>query len=166
MNWLIADTHFQHAKIIEYCGRPPDFEAQIYKSWRRKVRPADTIYHLGDVVFGDWRKWYEEVFPTLPGHKVLIMGNHDRMSARKCKELGWDEVYQQYKFKIGKYRVILQHRPGIPKDGSDWIIHGHCHNAIKQSESYGKCLLTAPEWDGYKVLPMRKWFYDMIRQRA
>jgi calcineurin-like phosphoesterase family protein len=165
MTYIIADTHFQHRAIIEYCGRPVDFEEQIYKSWRRKVRHSDTVIHLGDVVFGDWRGWYEKVFPTLPGHKILILGNHDRMSPRKLKELGWDEVYQQYKLKIGRYKVILQHRPGIIRDSSDWIIHGHLHNCIKQSESYGKCLLTSPEHDGYKVLPMRTWFYNMIRSR-
>lgn len=162
MIWLTTDTHFGHTNIIRYCGRPVDFEQKIYTSWRKNVRNGDIIIHLGDVVFGSLRRtFYQDIFPSLPGHKILIRGNHDRTKDLKY----WDETYQKYDMKIGKWSVRLQHRPAVPPPQIDWLIHGHVHNALKPSESSGKCVLAALEWEGYKVWPLREWFLRMIKGR-
>ena len=76
--YFTADTHFGHEKIIRYCKRPfhsaAEMDECIYANWATHVRPTDTVYHLGDVAFGD----RDEVFRTvqrlrsLPGKKYLL----------------------------------------------------------------------------------------------
>lgn len=52
-----SDTHFGHAKIIEYCERPytsvDSMDKNIIHKWNSVVSPTDEIYHLGDFCFGD-----------------------------------------------------------------------------------------------------------------
>ena len=79
--FFTADTHFQHANIIKYCKRPfgcaSDMDSLIMMNWNATVRPEDTVYHLGDVVFYDT----VAILPrlrTLAGKKYLVPGNHDK----------------------------------------------------------------------------------------
>ena len=76
-NWIITDTHYHHDKLVEPTQRPEDYVEKINKNWRHLVHPEDTIYHLGDVIFGN-KKQLTDILSTLPGIKVLIRGNHDR----------------------------------------------------------------------------------------
>lgn len=66
--WIISDTHFSHAKIIEYCNRPfrnvEQMNETIIARWKGAVKPEDVVYHLG--------------ISQLPGKKILIRGNHDK----------------------------------------------------------------------------------------
>ena len=86
--WVISDTHFNHANILtfkDYAGKPPrvfdnveHMNECMMDNWVDCVKPNDTIYHLGDVLFGmDKVKWLENNFAKLPGKKKLILGNHD-----------------------------------------------------------------------------------------
>ena len=74
--FLISDTHFNHTKIETYCDRPSDFTDRIVHNWRQVVQPSDLVIHVGDVFIGKREGW-EAIYPTLPGRKILIRGNHD-----------------------------------------------------------------------------------------
>lgn len=78
--FFTADTHFQHGRIIGLCRRPfasyKEMDYAIFRNWNAVVRPDDTVYHLGDVAFGDM----ERLLPRLRGlmgKKYLVPGNHD-----------------------------------------------------------------------------------------
>ena len=82
--YFTSDTHFGHARILELGdGRPflnvdEHNEALIYR-WNETVKHYDTVYHLGDVALG----LIADSLPLvgrLNGHKLLISGNHDRIS--------------------------------------------------------------------------------------
>lgn len=49
----------------------------MINNWNNKVGPDDLIFHLGDFAFGGSELW-NSILPKLNGHKVLIIGNHDR----------------------------------------------------------------------------------------
>ena len=57
MNFFEADTHWWHTNIIKYCNRPFANMEEMMNSMRaahnQVVGPNDTIYHIGDVMFGN-----------------------------------------------------------------------------------------------------------------
>jgi calcineurin-like phosphoesterase family protein len=139
--WIISDTHFNHTeKMIEYCGRPDDFNQRIVKHWRRMVDPNDLVYHLGDFYLGR-RGGFTDYVDMLPGVKILIKGNHDREKSDWYLNRGFAAVMdfavvtsRTNMRKNGEYflytKVLLSHKPmEIPKlKGYKVInIHGHFH---------------------------------------
>lgn len=110
MIWITSDTHFDHAKIIEYCNRPfkdvNEMNETMIRNWNRVVRQEDTVYHLGDFALTSANR-YEYFLNRLNGNIVLILGNHDK-SVNRMKELGFPEVYKNMLIVDGK---ILTHVP-------------------------------------------------------
>ena len=50
----------------------------LIAKWNTIITKHDTVYHLGDVLFGhDKEKWLAENFTKLNGKKHLVLGNHD-----------------------------------------------------------------------------------------
>lgn len=78
--FLIGDTHFGHRKILEFeaAARPfsniDEHDDALVDRWNSVVRPKDTVWHLGDVLFGSGSFRH---LPRLNGIKKLVMGNHD-----------------------------------------------------------------------------------------
>jgi calcineurin-like phosphoesterase family protein len=76
--FFTADTHFNHANIIIYCGRPfadvEDMNEILIEKWNSRIGDRDTVYHLGDFAWGEW----EPILGRLRGRKILIPGGHDR----------------------------------------------------------------------------------------
>lgn len=126
---LISDTHFNHQNIKTYCDRPDDFTDRLIKNWKERVRAEDTIIHLGDVGIGQ-KSQIDEILRQLPGHKILIRGNHDRDKSNSwwmdhgfdfsCDAMMWGNWW-------------LTHEPAqkLPwTEGPSCLgnIHGHLHN--------------------------------------
>lgn len=88
--FFISDTHFGHRKIIqfEHEARPFDtieeHDEQLIQNWNSVVRDRDTVWHLGDVLFGT-RSF--ELIHRLKGHKKLVMGNHDMYPTSRYLEV-------------------------------------------------------------------------------
>ena len=129
--WLISDTHFGHANILNFKrddGTPlRDFstveamnECMIH-NWNSVVGAKDRVYHLGDVVIN--RKFLK-VLDRLNGRKVLIKGNHDIFKL---------DDYAAYFDDIRAYHVLdglfLSHVPVHPDSLGRFgcNIHGHLH---------------------------------------
>ena len=61
--FFTADTHFGHGAVLRYCSRPfasaSEMDEALFANWSACVGPKDTVYHLGDVLFGNreqsWR---------------------------------------------------------------------------------------------------------------
>lgn len=139
--WVIADTHLRHYKLMEYCGRPEGFTEQIIENWCKLVRPDDVIFHLGDVGFYKKREC-QDMLRGLPGHKILIRGNHDRYPVKWYMDNGFLAVLEsavvnvcfarrQKRQQSGRnhyFKVLLSHVPMPVPDGVDFNLHGHFHN--------------------------------------
>src|ERR1700681_4171088 len=121
MRWFTSDTHFGHTNIIKYCTRPftdaGEMDRVIVANWNELVQPTDIIYHLGDFAFASPER-AKHIVSNLNGHKVLILGNHDR-SGHKMAEWGFNEVHQSLQIELeGGLKANLSHYPykGTPDD--------------------------------------------------
>jgi calcineurin-like phosphoesterase family protein len=135
--WLIGDTHFDHSKMCEYCGRPENFNELIINNWNKLIAPTDLVYHLGDVYFGK-KGNFQSCIESLPGVKILLKGNHDRERGQWYLNHGFaavfDSVIVVIATKINNHtmryqRILLSHKPmTIDVNYCLTNIHGHFHN--------------------------------------
>lgn len=115
MIYFISDTHFLHAKIIEFCNRPfsdvYEMNQKLQDNWNSTVSEDDTIYHLGDFGLGR-RRDLQYILDRLNGKKHLIIGNHDHQN-RVEKLEGWESVQEYLSVHIPEYKldVKLLHYP-------------------------------------------------------
>ena len=96
MKYLISDTHFNHLNIIKYCNRPfetvEEMNEFIIQKWNNTISNDDTVYFLGDFCLGN-REKVIELGHRLNGHKILILGNHDRVTKTAFVDAGFEEIY-------------------------------------------------------------------------
>ena len=131
--WLTTDTHFGHAKMLEYENRPRDFEKKIFKPLSQIPR-EDTLIHLGDVCMGqDASNHGAWIFP-LACNKVLVLGNHDKKSHNWYMEHGWNFVCDGLRLKMFGKKILLTHRPQADDGWYDINIHGHFHSNDHRSQ--------------------------------
>jgi len=129
--YLITDTHFNHDKMVEYCGRPKDFEDLIYKSL--KSLPADCILiHLGDICIGNDDVVHRHINQATGAtiKKILVKGNHDRKSNNWYLEHGWDFVCDKFEDTYFGKKIMFSHVPTVDDGEFDINIHGHFHNTL------------------------------------
>lgn len=126
--WFIGDTHFSHANIIRYTGRPfadvEEMNRVMINNWNACVGEDDLVFFLGDFGMGDVEH-LSEICSQLKGTKVCIRGNHDASPARMYK-IGFDVVLESAYIKIGRHHVELIHRPSNPPP-NHFQLHGHIH---------------------------------------
>ena len=164
MKFFTSDTHFNHERILSLGdGRP--FESierhnmELVNNWNTVVMPWDTVYHLGDVALGPWPLGLKYL-AMCNGTKVLVPGNHDRVSAvekvaRRERFLPdylgvFDAVVSDVTATdVGGRWVMLSHYPyeGDSHDGDRFehiraadrgmpMVHGHTHCGPDERESF------------------------------
>jgi calcineurin-like phosphoesterase family protein len=154
--WVIADTHFGHPAIIEYCQRPANFEVLVLENWAVLVKPEDLVIHLGDLCFHHTIENNARI-TAMPGRKVLIRGNHDLSRPESWyMERGWDFCCDGLLLeKFGK-RIWFSHEPAEPSEAWDLNIHGHLHNTAHHGEQRSeKHILVSLEYCDYKPVLLR-----------
>ena len=147
MRYFTSDTHFGHQNIIKYCDRPfkdkYHMDRVIIDNWNMIVKPEDTVYHLGDVIFYG-RDKADKLIQSLNGHKIVIRGNHDK-GLHRLRTYGFAEAYDNLKLTLSNgLEVNLSHYPykehyandpfakakhltrSLSDDGK-WLICGHVH---------------------------------------
>lgn len=146
--WLISDTHFGHANILNFKGedgipfRGKDFntctemDELMVQKWTENIKPDDKVYHLGDVMFGD-KERFNKLWARLPGHKRLILGNHDDghflAGVNPVNGQHYFEKIMVWRF-FREYDLILTHVPMQLENTYEgeqkayWNVHGHIHN--------------------------------------
>ncbi len=128
--FLITDTHFNHAKVIEYCDRPLDFEERILKNCLDMIKEDDTLIHLGDICIGNDKESHAKYIEPIKGTKILVRGNHDKRSDNWYLNHGWDFVCDSFTGTYFGKKVLFSHTPQIDKGDFDLNIHGHLHNKL------------------------------------
>lgn len=131
--WFTADTHFCHAKVIEYCRRPfasvDEMDAQMIAAWNAVVGKNDAIYHLGDFAMSRDHRTVRRIFSKLKGQKFLTPGNHD---AAATKGLAWSCTDHIQIKKLDGVQIVMCHYAM-----ADWPasfhgsiqLYGHRHGA-------------------------------------
>lgn len=135
--FLISDTHFGHQKILQFeesrihLGKTvEEHNESLIERWNKAVRQRDTVYHLGDVLFGS------QNFPLLGrlnGIKKLVKGNHDGYNAKRYLDYFVDV---QGAMKLEEF--LLTHIPVHPSQKYRYAgnIHGHLHSKVLDDPFY------------------------------
>ena len=156
--FYIADTHFGHANIMRYDNRPffSDvglMDETLVKNWNNVVTNEDTVYILGDF---SWHNEYNTlmILQKLKGRKILIKGNHDRISQEVRKY--FDKICDYLEVTDQGTKVILSHYPMPFWNGQfrDTVhLYGHVHNSHQWNilENWKK------ELKQLQALPMRMY---------
>jgi calcineurin-like phosphoesterase family protein len=163
--WFVSDTHFGHARILTFKlhdGTPmrpfatvEEMDETLVANWNAVVKPADKVYHLGDVAM---HKRSLPIVGRCHGHKRLVRGNHDVESTRE---------YLKYFEEIHACRVLdnclFTHIPVHPESlRATWTnVHGHVHNNVPALYFGQKYLNISVEVTEYRPL-----HFDEVRQRA
>jgi len=123
--WVYSDPHFgdSDCELMDKNWPSPEFQVHNINSC---VGKKDTLVILGDIGDETW-------IPKIKGHKILVLGNHDKGVSRYEKYDSsftlinpgmFDEVYDGPLFINDK--ILLSHEPIELKFGIN--IHGHCHS--------------------------------------
>lgn len=142
--WLTADPHYFHKNVIGFCERPfvdvEHMNHELIRRYNAEVGEYDTVYFLGDVIFGGVAK-ATEILSELRGTKHLIIGNHDvQNKAARWLKLGFATVEESGElegFKLSHYPYLSEQPDARTfeaqlKDEGGWLLHGHVHNFWKQ----------------------------------
>jgi calcineurin-like phosphoesterase family protein len=126
--WIIADTHFFHANIGQYCDRPEGWQDLILENWNRFIQPGDIVFHLGDLALGK-KEDAEALVSFLNGNLYLMRGNHDRRGKAFYEKLGITLVPDPFRMDyLKKLCLVFSHRPIVPLEPGVLNLHGHIHN--------------------------------------
>lgn len=129
--WFTADSHFSHRNIIKYCNRPfssvAEMDETMIANWNDRVSQHDTVYHLGDFMFG---KNQLRILQRLNGRKHLILGNHDRDVSLAD---GWIWINHYAEVTCSKQHIVLFHYAMKVWNRSyygSWHLFGHSHGTL------------------------------------
>lgn len=134
--FIIGDTHFGHAKILEFeaAARPfttiEEHDEELVRRWNSVVTHGDKVWHLGDVLFGE--KSFVHL-SRLNGRKSLILGNHDKYPIAKYLP-HFGKIYGAAKFGD----VLMTHIPIHPYQFYRFKgnLHGHMHSGVLEDKRY------------------------------
>ena len=133
--WVIRDTHFYHSKILGYCQRPfetvEEMNEVLIKNWNSVINEDDIVYILGDFCFGN-KEMLREIVSQLKGRKILILGNHDRLTKGAYLDVGFETVTKNPM--IVDEDFILSHHPLQGDLGRFYNIHGHKHKLPSEAQ--------------------------------
>ena len=142
MIWVTSDLHFNHINILKYEPKSRPFASVeemnevLIARWNSVVKPADTVYVLGDLAMGKLED-SRECIKRLNGKIILIRGNHDTKSRLAIyQELGI-EVHDIYYLPYKGRWFIMCHFPiaseefikMVIQDNSEVVnLYGHVHH--------------------------------------
>jgi calcineurin-like phosphoesterase family protein len=130
--FVISDTHFGHANMTKYHGRPERFDRVLIENWNRVVGKQDLIIHLGDVAVSRTLD-LPSLIKRLYGRKILCLGNHDRRPANWYMANGFAFACSSFVLD----GVCFSHRPVTPlPPGALLNVHGHFHGDDHRVHEY------------------------------
>ena len=132
--WFTSDTHFGHTNIIRYCNRPfqdtHEMNKTIVENWNACVQDNDTVWHLGDVTFGN-----PTILHRLKGIIHLCLGNHDKEKFLQ-KTGRFASMTREPVISKGSHPSVLFHYPmeSWPGQSHKAIhLHGHSHGKMRKA---------------------------------
>ena len=122
-DWHISKNHYTHEKnavntseIVSWC--------------KEHIKDDDIFMYLGDMTYrwvnDEDKENAKKIFKSLPGIKILIIGNHDEFSdGGNYEEYGFKYAVKELHYK----NIIFSHRPIDMCDKPGHLnIHGHKHH--------------------------------------
>jgi len=132
--FVTSDTHFGHFNIIRYTNRPftslEEMDKELIRRWNSRVKPQDTVIHLGDFCFKNSPGGKEGEGTTnksshyrdmLNGEIIVLRGNHDNNNSTKSH-------ITSLELEFGKRMFWLTHRPQDYNSDYRYNLVGHVHD--------------------------------------
>jgi calcineurin-like phosphoesterase family protein len=172
MDYVTADLHFRHQRIIEFerhrFKNIEEHDKAIIRALNSTLRTGDTLYILGDLGFrenGSLEPVRDCVRRIECAKKILVMGNHDHFSIEEAKSMGFSEVYKHpiyYESKDAQGMILLSHRPLREAYENPYVInvHGHVHNGIVDLPNFYNVNI---HMTGYIIQPMKMFENIAVR---
>lgn len=149
MEYFISDLHLFHENCLKFDNRPfSSIEEQnecIVKNWNSRITNGDVVYILGDISMRGANEDLIQLVSILKGCKVLIKGNHDKLTDYRYRQLFYDIVdYREVTTTISnkenpknkdQMHVILSHYPILMWNNQHrgYIhLYGHVHNSVEE----------------------------------
>ena len=123
--YLGTDWHLyvRKEKNKPECHRCKNFD-EIIKNVNEVMGKDDLFIYLGDLCDGEMEHEKDEMkalLSTIPGHKVLVLGNNDLFTTAYYKSCGFEYVVQSFEWND----ILFSHVP--VKNDNNMNIHGHIH---------------------------------------
>lgn len=134
----IADWHYDHKNCIKFDNRPffsrSEMNQTLVDRWNSVVSDEDVVYVLGDM-FWCGAEMAIQVLDKLNGAKILVKGNHDRVSGPEMASR-FASIVDYLEIKDGDRDVVLCHYP-IPcfkNHFYGWYhLYGHVHISFESN---------------------------------
>jgi calcineurin-like phosphoesterase family protein len=160
--WFTSDWHIGHRNILKY---RPEFSSieehdnTLINNFNATVGKKDITYFLGDMVFTVEGL---EAIKKLKGYKILILGNHDLLTAKEYLTV-FDDIKGPIKYKglwLTHHPMHQQELYGKPN------VHGHTHNQSILDDNMNpdpRYFPVCPEHHVYKPVSLNfiKEFYQL-----
>ena len=129
--WIWSDLHLGHTVAILAFDRPfrntAQMDAALIEAWREAVAEDETIVCLGDIsAEGYMHVGHEQMWNAAPGHKRLVLGNHDVDLVNRVRTLE-TETSAAALVAPGDPDLVLTHVPLIEVPLGCVNAHGHLH---------------------------------------
>lgn len=149
--FFTADTHFGHQNILKYQAATRPFRdlnhmhEALIANWNAVVRPADTVYHLGDFGFGPAAALARK---RLNGTIRLILGNHDKI---RLEDAAMFQSVDALKLVcVDGQRIVLCHyamRTWQFQSKGAWQLYGHSHGNLADDPTARSCDVGVDCWN-------------------
>jgi len=134
----------------------------IIKWCRANIKNTDVFMYLGDLAYmkaNDLDKAKTQaIFRSLPGVKILLLGNHDVMGDDPdfWQNCGFKYIIEELEWK----NIIFSHMP-LPVSGNTLNIHGHIHSELNYYDPYASSTdpNALPAVDGKHNINVYPGFY-------
>jgi len=168
--YVISDTHFGHANIIQYCHRPFrdvfEMDEALIRNWNNVVSSDDLVYHLGDFALYKDKSRIAEIVSRLNGRIVLIMGNHDTKPPRFYLDCGFKNATR--KPILAHPDLILMHEPYEDLSfiaPNYFYLFGHVHDKHCPMDECPNCFCASVERIDYRPIELTEVYRDLRRKR-
>lgn len=158
--YIISDTHFGDANIIEAFDRPFESTESMNKSmvdnWNSTVSEDDSIIIVGDFARVEKKNEIWLWLSKLNGEKMIVYGDHCPV-ARSSFEESELPLRAECRFEKAGYEFYCAHKPGwLPEDENIWKIHGHVHDRYPEEFPFidpkNKTINVSAELLGYSPI--------------
>jgi calcineurin-like phosphoesterase family protein len=133
-DWHLFKNHYK--KEANYVNTK-----EILTWCKQNIKPDDVFMYLGDISFRyaneEDQKESQRLLASIPGHKILILGNHDMMLGQEYfTGCGFHYVYDR----LDHNNILYTHKPeNIDIMPEEYLnIHGHIHKWTEYNTCDGK----------------------------